>query len=151
MSNFSEIKWECLCSLEPCSLPPLSSCLVWKELWLICDHPCLTLQSIGLCLLVNLEVRWNVMWCAVLSDVISLSSRDFTAAHPDPQPDMECQVSLIQTSFSNFNQIISVREHLPGKKMFSFGHCPNYLSLPPIRATCTTFSAVKKEYIKCIF
>ena len=23
--------------------------------------------------------------------------------------------------------------------------------LPPIRATCTTFSAVKKEYIKCIF
>ena len=25
------------------------------------------------------------------------------------------------------------------KKMFSFGHCPNYLSPPPIRATCTTF------------
>ena len=36
--------------------------------------------------------------------------------------------------------------------MFSFGHCPNYLSpLPFFRATCTSFSAVIKEYIKCIF
>ena len=34
------------------------------------------------------------------------------------------------------------------KKMFSFGHCPNYLSsppLPPIRATCTTFFGRQKR------
>ena len=31
--------------------------------------------------------------------------------------------------------------------MFSFGHCPNYLSppLPPIRATCTTFFGRQKR------
>ena len=34
----------------------------------------------------------------------------------------------------------------PEKKMFSFGHCPNYLSpLPPIRATCTTFFGRQKR------
>ena len=32
--------------------------------------------------------------------------------------------------------------------MFSFGHCPNYLSpLPPIRATCTTFLAVINDVL----
>ena len=39
-------------SSETCSLLPLSCCLVWKDLWLICGHPCLILQSIGL-------------WCAL--------------------------------------------------------------------------------------
>ena len=38
----------------------------------------------------------------------------------------------------------------PGKKNVFFRALPK-LPLPPIRATCTTFSAVKKEYIKCIF
>ena len=42
-----------------------------------------------------------------------------------------------------------VREHLLKKRMFSFGHCPNYL--PLFRATCTSFSAVKAKYIYCIF
>ena len=34
-----------------------------------------------------------------------------------------------------------LREHLLKKRMFSFGHCPNYLSPPltPFRATCTSF------------
>ena len=31
-----------------------------------------------------------------------------------------------------------IREHLLKKRMFSFGHCPNY-PLPPFRATCTSF------------
>ena len=40
----------------------------------------------------------------------------------------------------------------PGKKNVFFRALPKLpLPLPPIRATCTTFSAVKKEYIKCFF
>ena len=31
--------------------------------------------------------------------------------------------------------------------MFSFGHCPNYLPLPPIWATCTTFLDVKNDIL----
>ena len=33
--------------------------------------------------------------------------------------------------------------------MFSFGHCPNYLSppLPPIWATCTTFLDIKNDVL----
>ena len=40
-----------------------------------------------------------------------------------------------------------IREHLLQKRMFSFGHCPNFLSPPPFRATCTSFSAIKNKYI----
>ena len=48
--------------------------------------------------------------------------------------------------------VVMIREHLLKKGMFSFGHCPNYLSpLPLFRATCTSFSAVKAIYIYCIF
>ena len=45
--------------------------------------------------------------------------------------------------------ILNTKGSLPEKKMFSFGHCPNYLSPPltPFRATCTSFLAVKNEYI----
>ena len=41
--------------------------------------------------------------------------------------------------------LIVIRKGSPHvkKKMFSFGHCPNYL--PPIRATCTTFFGCQKN------
>ena len=47
-------------------------------------------------------------------------------------------------------RVLQVREVLLREKMFSFGHCPNYLSpppLPPIRATCTIFLDVKNDVL----
>ena len=41
-----------------------------------------------------------------------------------------------------------LREHILQKRMFSFGHCPNYLSPPPPnRTSCTTFLDVKNDVL----
>ena len=51
---------------------------------------------------------------------------------------------------STINSIVSFREDINGKKTFSFGHCPNHLTPPPltpIRATWSFFSDVKIQKI----
>ena len=56
------------------------------------------------------------------------------------------EISFVWSAKISFEFLSSVREHLTGKKLISFGHCPNYLSppLPPIRASCTTFFGRQK-------
>ena len=54
---------------------------------------------------------------------------------------------------ADFSDEYNLREHLLKKECFLSG-IARITSPPPLplfRATCTSFSAVKKEYIKCIF
>ena len=40
------------------------------------------------------------------------------------------EISFVWSAKISFEFLSSVREHLTGKKLISFGHCPNYLSPP---------------------
>ena len=54
-------------------------------------------------------------------------------------------LSCTTKHFVKLGTWVRIREPLLKKKMFSFGHCPNYLPppLPPFRATFTPFSAIR--------
>ena len=52
---------------------------------------------------------------------------------------------------ADFSDEYNLREHLLKKECFLSGIARITSPRPLFRATCTSFSAVKKEYIKCIF